>query len=72
MTLKNEINENGLDLGIMVVWMVHVDARDRVISMIEAHGFYGKLPKSVKDRPSSVPLLRPHRTTTCPVWAGPG
>ena len=47
----------GLDLGEMDVWMVHVDARGRVISMIEAHGFYGKLPKSVKDQSSSHILL---------------
>ena len=59
MTVKNKINENGLDLGGTDVWMVHVDARDRVISMIEALGFYWKSPKSVKDRSSSRILLSP-------------
>ena len=53
MTLQNKI-KIGLDLGEMDVWMVHVDARDRVISMTEAHGFYGKSSKSIKDRSSSV------------------
>ena len=67
MTLKNEINENGLDLGIMDERWVQVYARaqsgicrfmhglNRV--WLRPMGFVGKLPKSVEDRPSSVPLL---------------
>ena len=44
------------DLGIMDVWLVHVFARDQPV-MVEAQGLFWKSPKSVKDRPSSVPLL---------------
>ena len=29
----------GLDLGELAVWLVHVYARDRAISMAGAHGF---------------------------------
>ena len=42
MTLKNEINENSLDLGIMDVWLVHVFARDQS-GMVEAQGFCWKV-----------------------------
>ena len=42
MALKNEINENGLDLGIMDVWWVHVFARDQPV-MVEAQGFLWKV-----------------------------
>lgn len=48
-----------LDLVEMDGWMLHVNARDRVISMTDAHGFYGKSPKSSKDRSSSRILLSP-------------
>ena len=39
---KNEINENGLDLGIMDVGWVQVYARAQS-GMVEAHGFCWKV-----------------------------
>ena len=42
MTLKNEINENGLDLGIMDVGWVQVYAHAQS-AMVEARGFCWKV-----------------------------
>ena len=69
MFLKGKGKENWLDLGELVVWLVHFYARDRVISMDGAQGLW-KLPRSVKDRSLSDQChayngLCHNRATTC-------